>query len=65
MLFATVNLARHGNVEPELALRASNQRFEQRFKWIEQTLQASGKDFADTELAELDSLWEQAKTAGL
>ena len=65
VLFTAVNLARHGKVEPELALRSSNQRFEQRFRWIEQTLQSQGKAVTDADLTEMDSLWEQAKEQGL
>ena len=35
VLFAAVNLARHSKIEPEVALRSANRRFEVRFKWIE------------------------------
>ncbi|MDA1370481.1 MAG: nucleoside triphosphate pyrophosphohydrolase [Proteobacteria bacterium] len=65
VLFAVVNLARHGSVEPETALRAANQRFENRFKWIECSLQERGKELQETSLAELDLLWDQAKRNGL
>ena len=65
VLFAVVNLARHGSVEPEIALRAANQRFENRFKWIECSLQERGKELQETSLAELDLLWDQAKLNGL
>ncbi len=65
ILFAAVNLARHSAVEPEVALRSANRRFEQRFRWIESTLQSRGKEMKKTELAELDELWEQAKQNGL
>lgn len=65
ILFAAVNLARHGGVEPEVALRSANRRFEKRFKWIETTLHARGKALKETDLPELDALWEQAKASGL
>lgn len=65
VLFAAVNLARHGGVEPEVALRSANRRFEQRFKWIEATLAAQGKALKDADLTELDALWDQAKASGL
>lgn len=65
VLFAAVNLARHGGVEPEVALRSANRRFEQRFKWIETTLAAQGKALKDADLRELDALWDQAKASGL
>lgn len=42
VLFATINLARHSNIEPEVALRSTNRRFETRFKWIETALSMRG-----------------------
>ena len=65
VLFAAINLARRGSVEPELALRSANQRFEDRFKWIESTLSSRGKTLSETNLEELDLLWDQAKQKGL
>ncbi|PCI76044.1 MAG: nucleoside triphosphate pyrophosphohydrolase [SAR86 cluster bacterium] len=65
VMFAAINLARHGNIEPEVALRSANRRFETRFNWIETALAAQGKVFRDANLVELDALWEQAKTKGL
>jgi len=65
IMFATINLARHAAVEPEVALRSSNRRFENRFKWIEAKLQSQGKQFKQTDLLELDALWDQAKQSGL
>lgn len=65
MLFALVNIARHYRIEPEMALRGANQRFETRFRWIETTLDAQGKLPQDMKLAELDELWEAAKRSGL
>ena len=65
VLFATINLARHSKIEPEVALRSTNRRFERRFKWIEAALYKQGKVFKDAKLEELDALWGQAKKAGL
>jgi ATP diphosphatase len=61
LLFACVNLARHLNVEPERALRGANQRFENRFRYIEQRLREQNRSTQDASLAELDALWEEAK----
>ena len=61
VLFATINLARHSKIEPEVALRSTNRRFERRFKWIEAALYKQGKVFKDAKLEELDVLWGQAK----
>ena len=65
VLFTVVNLARHSSVEPEIALRAANRRFENRFKWIECSLQERSKALQETNLEELDLLWNQAKLKGL
>ncbi len=65
VLFTAVNLARHSNVEPEVALRSANRRFENRFKWIETTLGSEGKVLQDVSLEELDALWNKAKAKGL
>ena len=58
LLFAVVNLARHLNIEPEVALREANRKFEHRFRLIEQ---APG--FADLALDEKEALWAEAKKA--
>ncbi|MGH8509374.1 MAG: MazG nucleotide pyrophosphohydrolase domain-containing protein [Gammaproteobacteria bacterium] len=61
LLFACVNLARFARVDPESVLRSANQKFERRFRYIEQRLQAQGRSVNDSALAELDTLWEEAK----
>ena len=65
VLFTAVNLARHASVEPEIALRAANHRFEERFKWIETTLYSREQTVNETNQEQLDELWEQAKGMGL
>ncbi len=65
ILFAAVNLARHCKIEPEIALRGTNARFEARFKWIEAALREQNRSLKDADLRELDGLWEQAKGKGL
>ena len=61
ILFAAINCARHLDVDPELALRGTNKRFEQRFAWIEAALTARGKSVFDASLEEMEALWQQAK----
>ncbi len=61
VLFVCANLARHGGVDPESALRKANKKFERRFKRIEELLAENGKRPEDSDLAEMDSLWSQAK----
>ena len=61
LLFAVVNLARKLDVEPETALKRTNRKFRRRFEFIETNLKKRGKDFADSDLAEMDRLWNEAK----
>jgi ATP diphosphatase len=61
LLFAAVNLARHLGADPEAALRSTNEKFERRFGYIEETLAAAGKTPGQSTLAEMDELWNEAK----
>jgi len=61
LLCAVANLARHAGVDPEAAVRRSNSKFERRFRSIEQQLAKIGKTPAESNLDEMDSLWNRAK----
>jgi len=61
VLFVVANLARHLKVDPEAALRGANAKFERRFRRVEGLLQADGRSPEQSDLAEMDSLWDQAK----
>jgi ATP diphosphatase len=61
LLFALVNLARHTNVDPEMALRGTNTKFESRFGYIERALAAQGRSLEGASLKEMDALWDEAK----
>ena len=61
LLFVMANLARHLNVDPEAALRAANAKFTRRFQRIEDWLVESGRVPAQSDLAEMDALWDRAK----
>ncbi len=61
ILFALVNLARCLNVNPEIALRSANARFERRFAAMEKIAAESGHSIEGTDLATLDKFWEMAK----
>jgi ATP diphosphatase len=65
LLFVMANLARHLKVDPEVALRRANSKFTRRFAYIEAELAASGKRPEDSDLDEMDALWDVAKRAGL
>jgi nucleoside triphosphate diphosphatase len=61
LLFAVVNLARHAQVDPEMALRGANAKFERRFGYIERALAAQGRSLEGASLEEMDALWNEAK----
>lgn len=62
LLFVVVNLARKLDVEPETALKKTNRKFRQRFKFIEESLKFKGKSLEESNLEEMDALWNEAKT---
>jgi len=62
LLFVVMNLARHLNVEPETALKKTNRKFRQRFKFIEDELKRDGKTLEGADLKEMDDLWNKAKS---
>jgi len=62
VLFAVANLARHCKVDPEVALRATNDKFEKRFRYIEKRLAEQGRKPADASLDEMEAFWQEAKT---
>jgi nucleoside triphosphate diphosphatase len=62
VLFAVANLARHCKVDPEAALRATNDKFERRFGYIERRLAEQGRKPAEATLVEMETLWQEAKT---
>jgi tetrapyrrole methylase family protein / MazG family protein len=64
LLFVIANLARKLDIEPETALKKTNRKFRQRFRFIEDQLKSRGKSLEDSNLAEMDDLWNQAKSAG-
>ena len=63
LLFVVANLARKLDVEPEDALRAANAKFVRRFAFIEAELARDGRTPEQSDLAEMDALWNAAKAA--
>ncbi|MEL6991980.1 MAG: nucleoside triphosphate pyrophosphohydrolase [Pseudomonadota bacterium] len=61
LLFVVANLARHMKVDPEVALRRANAKFTRRFKSIEAALAAKGRRPEQSNLEEMDHLWDAAK----
>jgi MazG family protein len=62
LLFTAVNVARFLKVDPESALRKTNQKFRRRFQWVERELRREGKSPRESTLEEMDALWTRAKT---
>jgi ATP diphosphatase len=60
LLFAVVNLSRHLNIDPELALREANAKFEKRFRTMEELAEGG---FPDLSLDVQEALWDRAKRA--
>jgi nucleoside triphosphate diphosphatase len=65
LLFVIANVARHLKLDPEAALRAANEKFIRRFRYIEAHLAELGRAPAQSTLAEMDTLWDEAKASGL
>lgn len=63
LLLAVVNLARKVDVDAEQALVNATQRFERRFEHVEDALLAQGKTPAQSNLEEMDALWDAAKAS--
>ncbi|HEY2014090.1 MAG TPA: nucleoside triphosphate pyrophosphohydrolase, partial [Bryobacteraceae bacterium] len=61
MLFVLVNLARFVKVDPEQALRRTNAKFRRRFGYIESKLAAQGRKLEESNIEEMEALWQQAK----
>ena len=63
VLFVVANLARTLEVDPEDALRATNAKFTRRFRYIEERLAERGKTPEQSDLAEMDALWDEVRAA--
>ena len=61
LLFVVVNLARKLDVDAETALKKTNRKFRERFKYIERELKSNGKNLEDSSLKEMDALWNESK----
>lgn len=61
LMFALVNVVRKHKLDPEAVLRAANSKFEKRFRAVEQALAEQGKTPEQSDLTEMDALWNQVK----
>ena len=65
LLFAVASLSRLAGQNPELALRAANQKFKERFLSLEKELLKKGKKLGGASLEEMEETWERVKRRGL
>ena len=62
LIFSVINLSRKLKIDPENALRKTNNKFLARINYIEKELKKENKKFNKSNLIELEKLWNQAKT---
>lgn len=61
LLFSIVNFSRLLGINPEIALKKTNDKFRERFEYIEKRLKKKGKSIEEASLSEMDELWEESK----
>lgn len=61
LLFVMANVARHLRIDPEASLRRTNEKFVRRFGRIEEMLRDAGRRPEQSNLSEMDALWDAAK----
>ncbi|SFJ20723.1 nucleoside triphosphate pyrophosphohydrolase [Planctomicrobium piriforme] len=61
ILFVVANIARRWGINPEEALRRSNEKFSNRFRYIERGIAARGRNMQEATLAEMEELYQQGK----
>ena len=65
LLFSLVNAARLYDINPDNALEMTNAKFRRRFNYVEEQTLKQGRSLKDMSLADMDSLWNEAKENGL
>ncbi|TNE38414.1 MAG: nucleoside triphosphate pyrophosphohydrolase [Alphaproteobacteria bacterium] len=61
LLFVMANIGRHLDLDPETVLRQANAKFTRRFNAVEEKLRARGKEPKDSDLNEMDALWNEVR----
>ncbi|MCH8556978.1 MAG: nucleoside triphosphate pyrophosphohydrolase [Balneolia bacterium] len=61
VVFSMVNVGRLAGIDSENALRTTNNKFRDRFNYVEEQLALQGKSTSDSTLEEMDKLWDEAK----
>ncbi len=63
LMFVCVNVARHLDIDPEMALRSTNQKFIRRFRYLYETMLSEGLDINESDLEVMEGYWQRAKGA--
>ncbi|MGE5399904.1 MAG: nucleoside triphosphate pyrophosphohydrolase [Ignavibacteriales bacterium] len=61
VFFSLVNYARFLGINPENALRRTNEKFIRRFDYVQKKIRQSGKHISESSLEEMDKFWEESK----
>ena len=61
VLFVCVNIARHLKMDAEIPLRATNQKFIRRFRYLFEQMDADGIDFDSASLEQMEAYWQRSK----
>lgn len=61
LFFAAVNVARFLGVDPEIALKSANRKFQLRFRWMEAMAGRQGLRFTDLPRERMEELWDESK----
>lgn len=62
VMFSLINAARLYHINPDNALERTNRKFINRFNYLESQTLKKGRQLTDMTLAEMDAIWEEAKT---
>lgn len=65
LLFSIVNASRLYDLNPDSALESTNNKFRNRFTYVELKAKEMGRDLKDMTLGEMDALWNEAKSKGM
>lgn len=65
LMFSVINAARLYDVDPEVALSSTCEKFRRRFTYLEEHTIKQGRSLKDMSLKEMDFFWDEAKSKGL
>ena len=61
LMFVCINVARHLDIDPEMALRRTNQKFIRRFRYLYDSMRSEGLDIHESDLETMEAYWQKAK----